>query len=64
MKKFIRELLNILLFPFKIIMLFSLINLEVEIFNFKKLVKNFNCKKLEEIIEEVMFKWKNFYEEY
>ena len=56
MKKFLRGLLNILLFPFNIIIFFSLINFQVEEFNFKKLVEKFNCKKLEEIMEEVIFK--------
>ena len=56
MRKFIHLLLNILLFPFNIIIFFSLINFEVGEFNFKKLVEKFNCKKLEEIIEEVLFK--------
>ena len=64
MRKFIYVLLNILFFPFYIIIFFSLINLEVEIFNFKKLVKNFNCKKLKEIIEEVIYKWKNLFVDY
>ena len=52
MKKFIRGILNILLFPFKIIIALALINLEVE---------KFNCKKLDKIIKEVLYKWKNFY---
>ena len=48
MKKFIRGLLNILLFQFNIIIFFSLINyIDVE---------KFDCKKLEEIMEEVILK--------
>ena len=56
MQKFIHILLNILLFPFNIIIFFSLINY-ID-------VKKFDCKKLEEIMEEVIFKWKNFYVDY
>lgn len=64
MRKFIHVLLNILLFPFNIIIFFSLINFEVGEFNFKKLVEKFNCKKLEEIIKEVLYKWENLFVDY
>ena len=56
MNKFIHILLNIFLFPFSIIIFFSLINyIDVE---------KYDTKKLEEIMKEVLFKWKNFFVDY
>ena len=56
MQKFIHGLLNILLFPFNIIIFFSLINyIEIE---------KFDSKKIEEMMEEVLYKWKNLYMDY